>query len=253
MKEIKTEDRLIVALDTGNLTEAERLVEELMEYCSIFKVGAQLFTAQGPEAIRMVQAKGAKVFLDLKYHDIPNTVVKAAEEALKLGVHMFTIHTWGGREMMKRTAQQLVATSLESGLPRPLVFGVTILTSIDQKILFEELLHQVSLKAQVRSLARLAKLAGLDGVVSSPDEIQDIRDTCGEHFYLIVPGIRPKDFPSEDQRRTNTPSWAIYHGADYLVVGRPITQSASPKRVAEKILKEIEDAVKDRLSLKTPP
>lgn len=243
MGNLIAKDRLIVALDVEGLGQAEKLVDELKDYCSIFKVGAQLFTAQGPEVIRMIQDKGGKVFLDLKYHDIPNTVARAAEAAAKLGIYMFTVHTWGGREMMERVAQQVVITSLECGQPRSLVLGVTILTSIDQKTLREELCHEAPLKSQVKNLARLAKLSGLDGVISSSDEIRDIRDTCGKHFYIVTPGIRPKGISHDDQRRTNTPSWAIYHGADYLVVGRPITQAPDPKRVAEEIIKEIEKAM----------
>lgn len=240
MAELTAKDRLIVALDVEDINQAEKLVDELKDYCSIFKVGAQLFTSQGPDVIRMIQDKVGKVFLDLKYHDIPNTVAKAAEAAAKLGIYMFTVHTWGGREMMERVAQQVITTSLECSQPRPLVLGVTILTSIDQKTLREELLHQTSLKSQVKNLARLAKITGLDGVISSPDEIGDIRDTCGKHFYIVTPGIRPKGVSLDDQRRANTPSWAIYHGADYLVVGRPITQAPDPKWVAKEIIKEIE-------------
>jgi orotidine-5'-phosphate decarboxylase len=239
---MRMKDRLIVALDVEDLVCAEELVDLLKDYCGLFKIGARLFTGWGHDAIRLVHKRGAKVFLDLKYHDIPTTVALAGEEAAKLGIAMFTVHTMGGREMMESVSRQVVKTSLQYGLQRPLIFGVTILTSLDQAILRDELGIKPPLKAQVKALARLAKASGLDGVVVSTGDIQGIREVCGGDFRIITPGIRLKGADKDDQKRTATPGLAIKRGADYIVVGRPITQAKDPVEAAIKVLQEMEEA-----------
>jgi orotidine-5'-phosphate decarboxylase len=238
----KMRERLIVALDVENLRRAREIVDLLKNYCGFFKVGSRLFTGCGHDVIHLIQDKGGKVFLDLKYHDIPTIVALAGEEAVKLGIAAFTVHTMGGKEMMEKVVQRVVSTSLRYGIQRPLIFGVTILTSLDQATLRDELGIKPPLVAQVKALARLAKASGLDGVITSPDDIEAVRDVCGKDFYIVTPGIRPKGTEKEDQKRTNTPGFAIKMGADYIVVGRPIIQAKDPLKVTLKILEEMEGA-----------
>ncbi len=188
----------------------------------------------------MINKAGAKVFLDLKFHDIPNTVKGAAESATKLGVYVFTIHTSGGYEMMKAAADAARETSIKLGIKKPFVLGVTVLTSIDQQVLKKEMGVKKSLKEQVVYLAKLAKSAGLDGVVASPQEIREIRVSCGEDFIILTPGIRPKSRFLDDQKRVMTPKQALKQGADFLVIGRPIRNAKNPVEAAQDILKEME-------------
>lgn len=188
----------------------------------------------------MVNERGGKVFLDLKFHDIPNTVARAAEVATKLGVYIFNIHTSGGYEMMKAAAEASKKTSLSLGTRKPLILGVTLLTSINQEILEKEIGIKKILKEQVVHLAKLAKDAGLDGVVASSWEIKEIRKTCGEDFVILTPGIRPVGKSSDDQKRVMTPREAIKLGSDFLVIGRPIRNAANPVEAAKNILKEME-------------
>lgn len=232
-------ERLILALDLENLSEAERIVDLLKDKISIFKVGLQLFTREGPKAIEMIHQKGGKVFLDLKYHDIPNTVAKAAREATRLGVFMFSIHILGGDEMMKRCRDSVVETSLRGNIRRPLVIGVTVLTSMDQKGLLDLGIKE-HIRDEVRLLSEKALRAGLDGVVVSPEEIGLIRQSCGKEFIIVAPGIRPEGASLDDQKRVMTPKDAIREGADYLVIGRPILMAENSLKAAERLLKEIE-------------
>lgn len=233
-------ERLVLALDVDDFKKAEQLVGELSDYVGVFKIGSQLFTAEGAKVVNMVNDKGGKVFLDLKFHDIPNTVARAAEVAAKLGVSIFNVHTSGGYEMMKAAAEVTAKTSQELGIRKPLILGVTLLTSINQKILEKEIGVKKKLEEQVVHLAKLAKAAGLDGVVASSWEIKEIRKVCGEDFVILTPGIRPVGKSSDDQKRIMTPREAIKLGADFLVIGRPIRNAANPVEAAKEILREME-------------
>jgi orotidine-5'-phosphate decarboxylase len=237
---LSARERLVLALDVDNFESAKKLVEKLNNYVGVFKVGSQLFTAEGTKIIKMINEKGGKVFLDLKFHDIPNTVARSAEVATKLGVYIFNVHTFGGYEMMKVAAEAVKKTSLALGINKPLILGVTLLTSINQEILEKEIGVKRKLKEQVVDLARLAQDAGLDGVVASPQEIKEIRKACGEDFVILTPGIRPANESKDDQKRVMTPGEALKLGSDFLVVGRPIRNASHPVEAAKKILEEME-------------
>jgi orotidine-5'-phosphate decarboxylase len=224
-------DRLIVALDVGTRAEAVSLARTLAPFASWMKIGLQLFTAEGPDLVRAVRASGAKVFLDLKLHDIPNTVGCAVESAAQLEVEMLTLHLLGGSEMIR--------AAVDAAPPSLLLLGVTVLTSAsDETLRAVGIGNGVSHEA-VR-LARIGADNGIGGVVTSAHEIAAIRETVGPNLKLIVPGIRPRDSQPDDQKRTTTPARAILAGADYLVVGRPITGVADPCAAAQKILEQIE-------------
>ena len=237
---LTTRERLVLALDVDDLKKADELVSKLSNYVGAFKIGSQLFTAEGAKVVNMVNEKGGKVFLDLKFHDIPNTVARAAEVATKLGVSIFNVHTSGGYEMMKAAAEATKKISVTLGIRKPLILGVTLLTSINQEILEKEIGIKKRLEEQVVHLAKLAKTAGLDGVVASSWEIKEIRKACGEDFVILTPGIRPVGKSSDDQKRIMTPREAVKLGADFLVVGRPIRNAANPIEAAKKILREME-------------
>jgi orotidine-5'-phosphate decarboxylase len=242
---LSARERLVLALDVNNFKKAEELVDKLTDYVGVFKIGNQLFTAEGNKVIKMVQEKGGKVFLDLKFHDIPNTVARAAEVVSKLGVYIFDIHTSGGYEMMKAAVEASKKLSFALGISKPLILGVTLLTSINQEILEKEIGIKKSLEEQVVHLAKLAKAAGLDGVVASPWEIKALRAACGEGFVILTPGIRPAGKSDDDQKRTMTPQEAIKLGADFIVIGRPITNATNPVKASQEILKEMEEVLKD--------
>lgn len=240
---MKTE-KLILALDLDSLPAAEKIVDLLKGRISFFKIGLRLFTKEGPNAIEMVQQKGCKVFLDLKYHDIPNTVAGAAMEATRLGVSMFTIHTLGGKDMMERCRDSVVETAIKEGISRPKVIGVTVLTSMDQRSL-NDLGINGDIEDLVSHLSENALKAGLDGVVTSPAEVATIRERYGKDFIIVTPGIRPVGDPFgkgtalDDQKRIMTPKDAIKEGANYLVIGRPILTAEDPLEAVEEILKDI--------------
>ena len=238
---LTAKERLVFALDVDDFKKAEELVEKLGDYVGVFKVGNQLFTAEGVKVVNMINKRGGKVFLDLKYHDIPNTVALAAEVATKLGVYIFNLHSSGGYEMMKAAVEASKDVSLNLGIRKPLILGVTLLTSINQEILEKDLGIKRRLEEQVVHLARLAKIAGLDGVVASSREIESIRKACGEDFIILTPGIRPVGKSFDDQKRIMTPREATRLGADFLVVGRPIRDAADPVEAAKEILKEMEE------------
>lgn len=223
-------EKLIVALDVGTIEEAESLVDRLRTKVSIFKVGSILFTAYGPEIVKMVQKKGGKVFLDLKYHDIPHTVGKAVEQASALGVFALTLHTLGGFAMLKEAVKPV--RKLNS---HPLLWGVTVLTSLKEGDLFELGMNR-KVEKQVKRLAKIAKNAGLDGVVASAREAPVVRRTCGSDFHIVIPGIRPEGYPADEHKRAVTPEQAIKAGADWIVVGRPIIQAKDPLAVVNQIL-----------------
>ena len=230
-------NRLIVALDTTNLREAERLVVRLRDAVKIFKIGSGLFTACGPESVKMVHRQGCKVFLDLKFHDIPNTLSLAAGSATNMCVEMFNVHASSGRAALEAVVSSARAEAVKCG-KKPLVLGVTVLTSIEDADL-KMLGILKSAQEQVLYLARLCKDAGCDGVVCSAKEISMIRKTLGKDFVIVTPGIRPQGVQAKDQKRIATPKEAIAAGADYIVVGRPITEAPDPVKAVKDILAEI--------------
>jgi orotidine-5'-phosphate decarboxylase len=220
-------NRLIVALDVPTVDEALRIAGEIKGSVNSLKIGKQIFTAAGCELIKKLQEDGFRIFLDLKFHDIPNTVASAGIEATKLGVFMFNVHTSGGYDMMKTTVEKVHDFSEKNHSPCPFIIGVTVLTSLGDQDL-KVMGFKNNVRDQVRLLASLAKKAGLDGVVASAQEIKLIKEVCGQDFIVVTPGIRPTGSPPDDQKRTVTASEAFAAGADYIVVGRPIT-SASDK------------------------
>jgi orotidine-5'-phosphate decarboxylase len=235
-------ERLILALDVETVQGAEGLVNLLRGRVGAFKVGIQLFTANGPAVVRAIQEKGEKVFLDLKFHDIPNTVAQAVTQACKLGVFMLNLHASGGSEMMKAAAKAAKNLSPARNSSRPILLAVTVLTSLNESILGEELSIQRPLREQVVHLAWMAQESGLDGVVASPQEIREIRAACGKDFLIVTPGVRPSWAAAGDQKRIMTPREAIEAGADYIVVGRPILAATDPAVAASRIIEEIESA-----------
>jgi len=232
--------RIIVALDVESREKAFSLVKEL-ERAEIFKVGLKLFTAEGPALLQDITDLGKKIFLDLKLHDIPNTVAGAVRMGIKRGVHMLTLHASGGKEMMTNAAEAAREAETE-GKTKPLLLAVTVLTSLKDEEL-KEIGIVSETRAQVLRLANLAKEAGMDGVVCSPQEIDFIRKELGETFLVVTPGIRPSWAAANDQKRIMTPSQAIEKGADYLVIGRPIIEAPSPKEAFLKICEELNRAV----------
>jgi len=244
LKERKTKliakDKLIIALDFDTSTEALNLARELQSVAGMFKVGPQLFTAAGPQIVRDIIALGSKIFLDLKFHDIPNTVAGAARSAAELGVFMFNIHASGGSEMMRRAVESVAEVAERTGRPRSKVLAVSVLTSVDSTILSQIGVTSTPEESVLR-LVRLAESAGVDGVVASPNEIETIRRTVPRPEFLIVtPGIRPANTSKEDQRRLATPEAAIAAGASYIVVGRAITAAPDPLAAAHQIVAAIE-------------
>ena len=233
------QSKLIVALDVQTAPEARELVSLLRSEVGMFKVGSQLFTAAGPEVVREVVRSGNQVFLDLKFHDIPNTVAAAAIEATRLGVKILNVHASGGPEMMKRTADAVSEAAAAEGLSRPSIIAVTVLTSADDSTLRAVGVSNTP-DAQVIKLAVLAAKNGMDGLVASALEAPGIRSAVPQPGFLIVtPGIRPSGIALNDQKRVTTPAAAIRAGADYLVVGRPITSAKDPVTAARMIVAEI--------------
>ena len=232
-------EKLIVALDVPDLKQAEVLVEKLSPLVKIFKIGKELFTSAGPEAVRMVHAHKCRVFLDLKFHDIPNTVASACEAAAKMGVFMMNVHALGGKTMMVNAVKAVHQVAEGKKTPAPKMLGVTVLTSMKDADL-KEVGFSKKVAQEVPILALLAMNSGLDGVVASAHEIPIIRNVAGKNFLIVTPGVRPVWAAHGDQKRVVTPAEAVSAGADYIVVGRPITQHPQPLVGAEKILKEIE-------------
>lgn len=238
MSSKRLKDRMIVALDVGDAEEAKKLLDTLYPTIKIFKIGSQLFTAAGQEVINMIKRKGAGCFLDLKFHDIPTTVGKAAASATNLGVGMFNLHASGGLDMMKRAVEASCEVAERLTIERPLILGVTVLTSMGKEDL-EGLGIKRETKEAVLFLAELAKKAGLDGVVASADEIEPIKKRLGRKFIVVTPGIRPSWAKRADQKRVATPKEAFEKGADYIVIGRPITEVEDPKAAAERVIGEV--------------
>ena len=235
-------NKLIIALDVETAEEARRLFSLLGAEAGMFKIGSQLFTAAGPEFVREITGAGGRVFLDLKFHDIPNTVAAACREVVRLGVSLFNVHAAGGGEMMRRAAEATNESAARENLPRPKLIAVTVLTSANAGVLREiGVAHE--LEAQVKMLAELAAANGLDGVVASPHEIAAVRSVVArENFLLVTPGVRRASSSHDDQRRVMTPAEAVRAGADYLVVGRAILNAPDPQRAARDIVEEMKRA-----------
>lgn len=235
-------NKLIIALDVETAREARRLFSLLGASAGMFKVGSQLFTAAGPEFVREITCAGGRVFLDLKFHDIPNTVAAACREAVRLGVSLFNVHAAGGGEMMRRAAEATSETAERENLTRPELIAVTVLTSANASVL-REIGVANELETQVSVLAGLAASNGLDGVVASPHEIAAVRSVVTrEKFLLVTPGVRPASSSHDDQKRVMTPGEAVRAGADYIVVGRAILNAPDPQRAAREIVEEMERA-----------
>jgi len=231
-------ERIIVALDVPTADEARSIVAELGEAVGAFKIGMQLFTAAGPDFVRELAGRGIKIFLDLKYHDIPNTVAAAGIEAAKMGVWMFNVHAAGGAEMMRRTRGEVGEYCKAAGSRRPIILGVTVLTSSDEQTLTETGIP-TEVNDQVSLLATLAFEASLDGVVASPKEVSVVRQAVTEPAFLTVtPGIRGPNATSDDQRRVTTIGGAFAAGSDFVVIGRPIISAVDRRAAVEQLVQE---------------
>lgn len=236
-------DKLIVALDVDTPAHALSLAKELAGVAGMFKIGSTLFTLAGPQIVKDIIGSGAKVFLDLKFHDIPHQVAGAARSGAQLGVSLFTVHASGGTEMMRRAVAAVAEVAEREGTERSKVLAVSVLTSIDANTLAQIGVNS-SPEESVLRLVKLAEQAGVDGVVASPQEAAGIRANVANRTLLIVtPGIRPAEVNTDDQRRVSTPAAALAAGADYLVVGRPITAAADPVAAANQIAAEMRRAM----------
>jgi len=231
-------DKIIVALDVPDTDYALDMVDRYSEHVNLFKVGLELFTAAGPKVVEEIKERGKKVFLDLKLLDIPDTVSKSAVAAARIGLHMFSIHSCGGLDMMQRCSESVIRFCLKENAERPKIVGVTVLTGPNPEVLNDELGMQHSLKTQVKHLSKLAKRAGLDGVIASGHEVALLRSHLGNGFLIVTPGIRASWSPPDD-RRTMTPREAIREGADYIVLGGTVLGQPDPARALELIETEI--------------
>ena len=232
---MNSKDRLIVALDVAGATQARQIVQTIGDAATTYKIGKQLFTAEGPQVVRDLVASGRKVFLDLKYHDIPNTVAGAVRSAAELGVSMMTVHASGGSKMLRAAVE---AASQSSTKAKPMVLAVTVLTSLSDADL-QELGIAGNVLSQVLRLGALARAAGCGGLVASAQEARELRKALGEGFAIVTPGVRPAGASAGDQARVVTPKDAIAAGATYLVVGRPILEAPDPAKAAQQIADEI--------------
>ena len=234
-------EKMIFALDVDHFEEAQQLVMEFKDHVGMFKVGKQLFTQCGPKIVDYIKLKNSKVFLDLKYHDIPNTVAKASVEAAKLGVDILNVHASGGFTMMHEAKRALVEAGKNPNIQRPKIIGVTVLTSLDDNEL-KKVGFDIPVIELTRKLALLAKEAGLDGVVAGGSEIEMIREMCGKDFLIITPGVRVEE-KKDDQKRTITPYEAIKKGASYIVIGRAVRNAEDPRGLLKKITGDIRNAL----------
>lgn len=231
---------IIIALDVDTREKALGLVDSLKGQVSYFKIGMELFNSQGPDILARVKERGVKVFLDLKFHDIPNTVASASKVAVKQGVDMFNVHASGGSNMLRKTVEAVREQAESLNLKEiPKVLGVTLLTSLNQEALEKELGVSKLLKDQVVQLAALSQEGGLDGVVASPQEVEIIRKKCGPDFLIVTPGVRPAWASRDDQERIFTPQRAVQAGSSYLVIGRPVTGAPDPREALDRIKEEI--------------
>jgi orotidine-5'-phosphate decarboxylase len=237
-KNMQSDPRLIAALDFPTVEAAKKAVEEIDDAVAYYKVGMELYYAAGNDMIRFLKEHNKKVFLDLKLQDIPNTVASALKVEARLGVDMINVHAVGGKKMMEAAAKAVKETAEELGVERPKLIAVTILTSMDEEQ-FADLNYKNTIPEQVVALAKLAKAAGLDGVVASPKEAAAIREACGPDFLIVTPGVRPAGSALDDQSRVTTPAQAFANGSTHIVVGRPIMKAEDRKQAAEAIVEEI--------------
>lgn len=235
---MEKDNSLIVALDVKGMPEVQELVETLGESVNYYKVGMEMYYNVGSQVITYLREQKKEIFLDLKLHDIPNTVAQGLMQLTKLGASMLNVHAGGGFAMMKAASESVAKTAAELNIPKPKLIAVTVLTSIGTEE-WANLNYAVEINKQVVALAKLAKSAGIDGVVASPREAKEIRETCGDDFIIVTPGVRPSWAAVNDQSRIATPAGALKDGANYLVVGRPITKAENPKEAAERILCEM--------------
>ncbi len=235
---MQSDPRLIAALDFPTVEAAKKAVEEIGDAVAYYKVGMELYYAAGNDMIRFLKEHNKKVFLDLKLQDIPNTVASALKVEARLGVDMINVHAVGGKKMMEAAAKAVKETAEELGVERPKLIAVTILTSMDEEQ-FADLNYKNTIPEQVVALAKLAKAAGLDGVVASPKEAAAIREACGPDFLIVTPGVRPAGSALDDQSRVTTPAQAFANGSTHIVVGRPIMKAENRKQAAEAIVEEI--------------
>ncbi len=239
---MEAKDRIILALDVDTQTQALNLVKDLAPYVGAFKVGMQLYNSCGPDIVKRINDLGGRVFVDLKFHDIPNTVAAAGRVMTRLNCFMFNVHAAGGREMMSRLVDEVNDEAVKIGAEAPLTLAVTVLTSISQRELEEEMLVSgMEIRELVVRWAVMARQSGISGVVCSPQEISYIRSVCGPGFIIVTPGIRPAWSEKNDQKRITTPRQALEMGADYMVIGRPIIKADSPVEAAKKIIAELEE------------
>lgn len=242
-EELMADARLIVALDVDTFEKMKALVDELGELVSYYKVGMELYYGAGRKTIRYLREKGKKIFLDLKLHDIPNTVGHSVASVTRLGVNMVTVHAGGGRAMMQAASRYARITADELGVERPKILAVTVLTSFDDQ-LWQEVGGHLPIQDHALQLALLSKDSGVDGVVASPKEASMIHKAGGKDFLIVTPGIRPAFAQTDDQKRIATPSEALNDGASMLVIGRPITQAVDPSAAVRLILQEIKENAK---------
>lgn len=234
----KIKEKIVLALDVETLEEAKKLVDELSPYVGTFKVGLQLYTGFGNEIIDYIKSKNSNFFLDVKLMDIPNTVKKASENIVLRGANFYNVHALGGLEMMKQSKEGAYKAAEKLGKKPPLILAVTVLTSISQEVLDNEIKVNTQVRKLAINLAKLAKEAGLDGVVASVHELRAIKEACGEDFKVLCPGIRPLWSLKDDQKRIATPAQALKDGADFLVIGRAVTAAEDRVEAMKKIYEE---------------
>ncbi len=237
------DERIITALDIASFSGMQAMVRALGDDAVYYKVGMELYYNAGAKAMEFLRGKDKKIFLDLKLHDIPNTVAQGVAALTRLGADIMSIHTQGGRAMMNAAAEAAMRTAAELGTERPRLIGITALTSFDDNA-WEEIGGALPIAEHVLRLAKLAQDSGLDGVVASPQEAKMLREACGEDFLIVTPGIRPAFAQTDDQRRIATPARALQDGASKLVIGRPITKAENPAAALRAIYKEIEEAAR---------
>ena len=237
----KIKEKIVLALDVSTIDEAKELINELKDYVGVFKVGLQFYTGNGDELFRLMKDMNLKYFLDVKLMDIPNTVAKASENIIKKGADFFNIHALGGKEMMQKCVESANSAAEKLGRDKPVILAVTILTSISDEKLHDELGINENVSEYALKLAKLAKDAGVTGVVASTFEARRIKDACGKEFKVLCPGIRPVWSAKNDQQRLATPTLALQEGADYLVIGRAVTSASDRVEAMKKIYEEIEE------------
>jgi len=241
---MEARERLIVALDVETIERAQGLVEELRDHVGTFKIGLELFCHYGPPVVSIIRDRGARVFLDLKFHDIPRTAARAARAAVRMGASLLTVHVAGGREMLRSVAEAVQEEAGSGEIPK--VLGVTVLTSLGAEQLKDDLGIARSPRDQVLFWVEVAQSCGLSGVVASAREVAAIRAQCDPNFLIVTPGIRPAGSETDDQKRVGTPGEALRSGADYLVVGRPILQAQDPRQAAAALIQEMKEALECR-------